>query len=185
MEELLTTCGYVASFIGTFIEGELLLLTTVLASKMGHFNFFGAMAAAFAGAYTRDWLTFIFAKKKGKRFIERKPKLKTKLSKVNNWLEKYPNAILSSYRMIYGMGMVTVLMAGVSGVSAKKFAILSAISCAVWISVYGGLGYFCAEVMVQNIEWMSSHSGYVIGGLALVGLLYWFFVKRKELKYEG
>ena len=151
---------------------------------IGHFNFFGAMVAAFAGAYARDWLTFIFAKKRGRRLIDKKPGLKAKLSKVNGWLQRYPNTILSSYRLIYGMGTVTLLMAGISGVSTRKFAILSAISCAVWIIVYGGLGYFCAEVMVQNIEWMSSHSGYVIAALALIGLLYWFFVKRKELKLE-
>ena len=39
MEGLLTTCGYAASFADTFIESELLLLMTVLASKMGYINF--------------------------------------------------------------------------------------------------------------------------------------------------
>ena len=182
MEELLATCGYVASFVGTFIEGELLLLTSILATKMGHFNFFGGLAAAFAGAYSRDWLTFLFAQKKGKQFIEQKPKLRAKLNKLNTLFLKYPNSILSGYRMIYGMGTTTVMLAGISGVSAKKFGILSAVSCLIWITVYGSLGFFCAEVMMENLAWMSSHSEYIISGLALIGLLIWFFVKRKELK---
>ncbi len=184
MDDLLANCGYIASFVGTFLEGELLLLTSVLASKMGYFNFFGGLAAAFAGAYSRDWLTFILAKKKGKQLIKNKPKLEAKLSKANNLLKKYPNAILGTYRMIYGMGMATVLLAGVSGVPAKKFAILSAISCMIWVAVYGGLGYLCAEGVMKNIKWMSKNSIYIIAALAFVGLLYWFFVKRKELADE-
>ena len=150
---------------------------------MGHFNFFGALAAAFAGAFSRDWLTFLFAQKKGKQLVEKKPKLKAKLNKVNNLLQKNPNAILSTYRMIYGMGTTTILLAGVSGISTKKFGILSAVSCLIWIAVYGSLGFYCAEVMMKNLEWMSSHTGYIIGGMVVIGFSFWFFVKRKELKH--
>ncbi len=53
MEELFQTCGYIASFIGTFIEGEIFLTTSVVAAKMGYMKLYGALAAAWAGAYAR------------------------------------------------------------------------------------------------------------------------------------
>jgi len=83
MEELLQTCGYLASYLGTLIEGEILLLTTALSAKMGYMNFYGAMIFAFLGAYTRDWLTFLLARKSGNSIIEKKPALKAKLTKVS------------------------------------------------------------------------------------------------------
>jgi len=39
MNELFETYGYVASFIGALLEGEILLLTTVISAKLGYFNY--------------------------------------------------------------------------------------------------------------------------------------------------
>lgn len=47
MNELFETCGYIASFLGTFIEGEILLLTSVMSSKLGYFNYFGGNDGCF------------------------------------------------------------------------------------------------------------------------------------------
>jgi len=185
MEELLQTCGYLASYLGTLIEGEILLLTTALSAKMGYMNFYGAMIFAFLGSYTRDWLTFLLARKSGKSIIEKKPALKAKLAKVSNIMDKNPTLILGTYRLMYGFVTIIVLMAGISGVSLKKFGILSAISNALWVTIIGGLGYFCAEAMIHQIDVLSENKGIVLGVLATIGLLYWFFVKRKEIKDNG
>jgi len=182
MEEFLQTCGYIASYFGTILEGEILLITAVVTAKMGYMNIYGALTAVFAGAYTRDWMTFLLARKKGKEIIEKKPKLQAKLSKVNNWMIKNPELLLSVYRLLFGFATVIVLLAGTSNLSMKKFGILSAISCALWTMVYGSLAYFCADALLSNIEFVSQNKGYVIAGLSMIGLGYWFFVKRKELK---
>ncbi len=185
MEELLQTCGYLAAYLGTLIEGELLLLTTALTAKMGYMNFYGAMGMAFLGAYTRDWLTFLLARKSGQAIIDKKPSLKKKLAKVSGLMEKNPTLILSTYRLLYGFVTIIVLMAGISGVSMKKFGILSAISNALWILIIGGLGYFCAEVMIENLALVGEYKEYIIGILGISGLLYWFFKKRKEIRDDG
>ena len=185
MEELLQNCGYVAAYIGTLIEGELLLLTIALAAKVGYMNFYGAMGMAFLGAYTRDWLTFLLARKSGRAIINKKPSLKNKLTKVNGLMEKNPTLILSTYRLIYGFTTLIVLMAGISGISMKKFALFSFISNTLWIVVIGGLGYFCGELMIENLEQAGNHQEYVIGFLGVVGLLYWFFHKRKIIRDNG
>ena len=185
MEELLQTCSYLASYLGTLIEGEILLLTTALSAKMGYMNFYIAMIFAFLGSYTRDWLTFLLARKSGNSIIEKKPALKEKLAKVSDIMGKNPTLILSTYRLMYGFVTIIVLMAGISGVSMRKFGILSAISNALWVTVIGGLGYFCAEAMIHQIDVLSENKGIVIGVLATIGLLYWFFVKRKEIKDNG
>jgi len=38
MDSVYETCGYLATFIGTFLEGEIAMLTAVLGAKMGYFN---------------------------------------------------------------------------------------------------------------------------------------------------
>ena len=72
MESFFESCGYIASFLGTLLEGEIMLLTAVISSKMGYFGYFGAMIAAFFGAYIKDWIKFLIAKKKGRQLLEKK-----------------------------------------------------------------------------------------------------------------
>jgi len=185
MEELLQSCGYLASYMGTLLEGEILLLASVVAAKMGYMNFIGALAALFAGAYTRDWATFLLARKSGRQIIEKKPKLKAKLSRVSQWMEKNPVLLLSTYRLLFGFVTVVVVLAGVSNIPMKKFGLLSAISNLIWVIVYGSLGYFCAEEMLANIEWVGGHKALIVSILAGAGLLYWFFIKRKEISFTS
>ena len=182
MEELMRTCGYIVSYFGAILEGEILLLTAVIATKMGYMNLFGALAAVFAGAYTRDWMTFLLARKKGKEIIEKKPKVKAKIKAISSRVDKNPTLFLSINRLMYGFSTIIILMSGMGNVSMQKFGILAAISSGLWVLIVGILGYFCADVMLQNIEWASTNSKYIIGILVVIGLSSWFFRKRNQLR---
>lgn len=183
LESLYESCGLIASFFGTFIEGEVLLLTSVLSAKMGLFNYYWGLVAAFLGAYTKDWLKFLIAKKQGNKLLEKKPKLKEKIDKSSVWFDKRPYVIMSIYRLMYGMGTVILLMAGLKDMSYLRFGIHSAISIGIWVIVVGGFGYFCAEYMLAGINNLSSYKWYIIGSMVVIGLLVWFFKHRPHDKY--
>lgn len=179
---LFETCGYLASFLGTFLEGEIMLLTTVLSSQLGHINFFGGMGLAFFGAFTGDFLKFYIAKKRGKKILDNKQILKVKVDKASVWFDKHPFIILCLYKFMYGFTTIIIVMAGLKDISFKQFALHSAVSIGLWVTVFGGFGYFCADVMIERIDFLSSHSKEVTGVLVLIGLGYWFFVKRKHTR---
>lgn len=183
MNELYETCGYIASFLGTFIEGEILLLTSVMSAKLGYFNYFGGLVAAFFGAFLKDSLKFLMVKKYGSQLLNKKPKLKSKLGKASGWYEKRPFFYMTFYKILYGFGTPILMLSGLKDISYLRFAMHSAIGVALWVMIIGGIGYFCAEIMIKNISFLSSHSLEIIGGLILIGLLYWFFVKRPRDKY--
>ena len=179
IEQLYDTCGYLASFLGTLIEGEVLLLTSVISAKLGHFNFFGGLIAAFGGAFLKDTLKFLIVRKQGKKLLDKKPKLQLKIDNASEWFNKNPLLYLIGYRLMYGFSTVIIMMSGLKeNISYAKFALYSAIGIGLWISLVGGLGYFCASVMIENLSFMSDHSFEVIGILSIIGLAYWFFVKR-------
>jgi len=117
-------------------------------------------------------------KKYGNKLLEMKPKLQTKLDDTSKWFEKRPYFYLTFYRLMYGFGTAILMLSSLKGTSYARFAIHSFISIFLWVSLLGGFGFFCAEMMIENLNFMSSHSPQVIGTLAILGLLYWFFVKR-------
>lgn len=179
LEGLYETCGYVASFIGTFIEGEILLLTSVISAKLGYFNFYGGLLAAFAGAFLRDTVQFILVKNQGKRLLLKKPKLQAKLNKAAGWFNKKPFFYLTIYRLMYGFSTVIIMLSGLKeNITYPRFALQSAIGIGLWVGVIGGLGYFCAEIMIEQLNFVSNHSLELIAILSASGLAYWFFIKR-------
>lgn len=184
LENLYETCGYIASFFGTLIEGEVLLLTSVISAKMGYFNFFGGMVAAFFGAFLRDTVLFLIVKKQGRKLLAKKEKLQAKLEKASGWFNKNPLFYLTIYRLMYGFSTVIIMMSGLKGdISYAKFALHSAIGIGLWVAVFGGLGYFFADVMIRQLNFMSDHSLEIMAILSVLGLAYWYFFKYPEEKY--
>lgn len=183
MEQLFETCGILASFLATFIEGELLLITSIISAKMGYFNFFLGLIAAFLGAYIKDLIKFMLVKKHGRKILSKKPKLQEKLENSSNWFDKKPFFFLSIYRLMYGFSTVILMLSGLKNISFVRFAIHSAISVGLWILVIGTIGFYCAELMLEKMNFMSEHKLEVIGVLAGLGLSYWFFVKRPWEKH--
>ena len=140
LEQLYETCGYLASFLGTLIEGEILLLTSVISAKLGYFNFFGGLVAAFFGAFVRDSIQFLLVKKQGSKLLLKKPKLQKKLDNASGWFDKKPLFYLTIYRMMYGFSTVIIMLSGLKeNISYKKFAFYTSIGIGLWIMVIGGL----------------------------------------------
>ena len=84
---------------------------------------------------------------------------------------------------MYGVATIVILMSGLKNISYLRFGIHSAISIGLWVLVVGGFGYFCAEIMMDKLNFITDHKLEVIGVLVLIGLIYWFFVRRPHEKY--
>ena len=70
VEELIQRFGYLAILVGTFLEGETVLLLGGFAAHRGYLDLVGVMAAAFAGSLTGDWLYFEIGRRKGMAFLK-------------------------------------------------------------------------------------------------------------------
>jgi len=180
---LFESCGYIATFVGTLLEGEISLLTSVLGAKIGYYNYWVAMALGFLGAWTADWFKYLVARKKGQSLLAKKPKLQEKFDRASIWFDKKPYTILTIYKMLYGTTTLILIMAGLKNISYARFAIHSGISVGIWTALLGGVGYFCAEAMIRNLEFVSAHKLETLGVLSTIALLYWLIVKRPYLKY--
>jgi len=175
-------CGLLATFIGTLLEGEISMLTSVIGAKAGYYNFYLAMLAGFAGASVADWFKFIIGKTKGQQLLKNKPELEKKINKLTSWFDKYPIFVLTFYKLFFGVTTVIILIAGIKGISYAKFAFFSTISIILWVALLSSIGYFFAEEMIMKIEYLSEHKLKIIIILFSIAFLYWFFYKRPMQK---
>ena len=181
-EVLLETCGYLATFVGVMMEGEVSLVSSVIGAKSGYYNFWIATFLAWLGAYVADWFKFLVARKKGVQLLNKKPKLQAKLDKVSGWYDKNPEIVLLVYKLIFGMTTIILILTGLRKIGYVKFAIYSAISITIWTALLAGFTYHCADALLRNIKWLSANMLPTLGILFTISFLIWFFFKRPHNK---
>ena len=66
--------GYVALFIGVFLEGETVLIAAGFAAHLGHLSLTWVILIAFAGSLTGDQFYFFLGRVRGKTFLRNRSK---------------------------------------------------------------------------------------------------------------
>jgi len=184
MEEFLQQYGFLAALVGGILQGEIVYLTAMLTVSMGFLDPYSTATAFFVGSIGRDWATFYFARKRGEQWVSKKPKLQARAQKVSQRLERSPILVLLTYRFIYGLKTVILLVAGISNIRWLKFGFWTAVSTFLWILVFGWLGYFCAHEVIEQFHLIAEYKWPIIG-TTLVGVLgYWLFFRWRRFKRE-
>jgi membrane protein DedA with SNARE-associated domain len=70
--------GYIALFVGTFLEGETILIVAGFLAHRGHLELHWLMIAAFLGTFAGNQTFFHFERSKGMQFLERREPWKRK-----------------------------------------------------------------------------------------------------------
>jgi membrane protein DedA with SNARE-associated domain len=155
LESLVSTYGYAAVVLGTFIEGEATVLLGGFAARLGILDLEWVVLAAFAGTFAADQFYFYLGRHGGVRLLDRRPGWKRKADRVLRLLHRHQTLVILSFRFIYGIRTVAPLMIGASGVSRIRYLLLDAASVAVWATLVGTLGYlfgFAIERLLEDIR---------------------------------
>jgi membrane protein DedA with SNARE-associated domain len=166
--ELLDKYGYVAVLLGTFFEGETILVMAGFAAHQGYLNLPGVMLAAFAGSLAGDQLAFFLGRRHGKRLVARFPRLTVGVGHANRLLERYGTWLLLGFRFVYGIRNVTPFTAGLSHIAVARFAVLNVIGALLWSVVIGAAGYTFGggfQLVIDRARRFEEHALLVIAGL--------------------
>jgi len=182
LESLISTYGYLALFIGTFLEGETILLVAGFLAHSGQLDISLCILSAFFGSLAGDQAAFYVGRFKGKKFVESRPKWKCQVERVHAMLERFHEALILSFRFFYGLRNLTPFILGTTDISGVKFFTLNAIGAAIWAVCFAYAGYFFGT-MVANVLKDIHHVEMVILIVAiLAGIVIWFFKRRKRLR---
>ena len=147
LTEFVSTYGYAAIAIGTFFEGETILILGGLAAHQGYLDLPGVIGSAFLGTMFGDQLYFYIGRIKGYSVLEKRPHWKRKSARVLNLLKRHQILLILGFRFLYGTRTITPFLIGISRVSPVRFLILNIIGASVWAAVIGGLGYAFGQTL--------------------------------------
>jgi membrane protein DedA with SNARE-associated domain len=175
LETLIDTCGYLTVFIGTFLEGETILVLGGFAAHRGYLALPGVILAAFIGSLSGDQLFFYLGRRHGQTILARRPLWKIRVEKVHLLLARFHSPLILAFRFLYGLRTVAPFVIGMSTVKAKKFLILNSIGALIWAIAVGTGGYLfghAIEIIIGNIKHYEKE---VLILIAVGGSLFWIF----------
>ena len=174
IELLIQKYGYFALFVGTFLEGETILILAGFAAHRGYLDLDMVWLVAFAGAVIGDQAYFFAGRFRGAALIA-KYRLRRRVNRVTPYLEKYQNYVLISFRFIYGIRTVTPFAIGISHIDARRFLIFNVASGIVWAMLIGTAGYLFGQAAAALFGKIEQYEEYIFGGIIGAGIVFWLF----------
>jgi membrane protein DedA with SNARE-associated domain len=182
MESIIETYGYLAVLIGTFLEGETILVMGGFAAHQGHLHLPWVIAAAFAGTLCGDQLYFYLGRHHSQALLARRPLWQPKIDRVHGLLERYRYPILLGFRFLYGLRTVIPFVIGMSRIPTGLFVLLNIVGALVWAILIGTSGYLFGNAVEAVITDVKHYELEVFGLLGIVGVLLWVMHFRGRKK---
>lgn len=182
MEELFLTWmreyGYGILFLWSILEGESGLVMAGLFSHTGDMRLFTAIVTAGLGGFFGDQIYFYIGRLNKSYAYRILKKQRRKLALARLLLKKYGWPIIFLQRYLYGMRTIIPLSIGLTGYSAKMFALINLISALCWSSfIILPVWYFGNEIL-SLITWAKAHWYFALPFMGILfGSVYYYFHK--------
>ena len=184
LQQFLQDFGYFALFLGTFFEGETILVLAGFLAFRGYMQLEYVIAVAFFGSYAGDQLWYFLGRRHGRKLLARKPSWQKMGDKALEHVRKHPDLWVLSFRFVYGLRTVMPVAIGLSGYPPARYLLLNGIGAIVWATVLGSAAFYFGSVLEGVLGNIKKYELMVLGGLVVIGLLFWLRRRYKASKSE-
>ncbi|HEX3577210.1 MAG TPA: DedA family protein [Thermoanaerobaculia bacterium] len=184
-ELLLQKFGYLAVFVGTFLEGETILVMAGFFAERGYLKLPLVVITACAGAYVGHVFWFFLGRKQGVKLLDRFPRMKRHFGKGIRLFERYGAPAIFITQWLYGLRITCAVIIGISKVSTIKFLIYEALTCIVWAIVIGTAGYYFGRAVERVLGRAAHIEKYGLLVLLVAGIGIWAYHRWKEKREDA
>jgi len=170
---LITIFGYPAIMVGTFIEGEMVLVLGGFAAHRGYLDLPLVILFAFLGAFLGDQFFFYLGRRRSRRFLERHPAWNGRISVVHRYIDRFRVFFVLGFRFVYGLRTISPFVLGMGDIRPLVFITLDALSALAWATLVGCLGYFFGNVMEAILGDIEHYELELFGAIVIVGVIVW------------
>ena len=150
LNNLLPHYGLLAVFIGTFLEGEGVLLGARILAGSGLLHPVSVWATAAIGAWTGHLVWFWVGRHFGVRYLfPRFKRLQEQVDQADRVIRRHPGTAILILQYLYGARIIGAIAFGLTHLSLAWFLFYEALNCVVWAAVVESLGYFIGEEVIR------------------------------------
>lgn len=177
LTDLIQQYGYLAIGLGTFFEGETVLLLGGFAAARDYLRLELVILAAFLGAVAGDQTWFQIGRHGGSAAIAKRPKWQAQATRVKGLLDRWEIPLLIGFRFLYGLRNPIPFVVGAVGYSPWRFLTLNVCGAVIWATAIGLLGYVFGEALERVADDLKRAEQ--IGALTIVaiGIAAWILLR--------
>ena len=176
--QIIELWGIYAVFVLCMIEGDITLLTSgVMAhsNSFGQYSFLQVFIAGTLGALVGDIFGF-FIGRIFRETVKNYRYYQLAQPRIENLVNKFGGFAIIVSKYIYGIRVAMCIFNGIS-MPFWRYLLLDTISCAVWVLMLAGLGYFFGGAITTIIG--DFHQiGILLGIVAVVGVIGFYLIER-------
>jgi hopanoid biosynthesis associated protein HpnK len=139
--ELLAQFSYAAVVVGSFVEGEFVLLAAGGLARAGRLSPVLVALSGSVGSAAWNQVWFRIGRRTGQQLLVRHPSWRGRTQVLERWLSTYGRGVLVLGRFAPGMGGVLPATVGASGLAISRFVPLDLLGALVWSSAYTAVGF--------------------------------------------
>ena len=173
MEAYVEHFGYLAVLLGTFLEGETVLVLAGFAAHRGYLDLFGVITAAFAGTLCGDQLFYYIGLKHSQTIMRRRPAWQPKIDKAQELIKRHRILIILGFRFLYGLRTVLPFTFGIAGVPGRLFVPLNIVGALIWSIAVGSAGYLFGQALETFFGRLKHMELWIMLGIAVLGGIAW------------
>ncbi len=184
MEEFIRNFGYAAIFIGTFFEGETILVLGGFLAHRTYLELPWVITAAFFGTLCGDQMYYYLGRVKGVEFLQKRPRWRRKSARVRRLMRRHQTLVVLGFRFLYGVRTITPFLIGASKVPPLRFLVLNVIGACVWAVAVGMAGFYLGRTVELFLADVKLYEIWILGVLGCGGIvawtIWWWLQKRQN-----
>jgi len=149
VQDLIANLGYLAVFIGTFLEGETVLALGGVAAAHGYLGYWPVVCTAIVGGFLGDQACFFMGRRYGERILAHYPKLAARAPRVQALVRRWDAGAVILLRFCYGLRIAGPLVIGSCGISPWRLALFNFIGVVIWAPLVAGVGFLAWQAVEQ------------------------------------
>lgn len=169
LRQYLELHGYWIIFIGTFLEGEAILIMGGFLAFQGYLDLRGVILTAFAGSFLGDQTFYYLGYYKGKTLLRRFHPIARKFREALRLIDRYGTFVAFISRYTYGFRIILPIILGVTSLPPRTFLWINMVSAFSWAIVFSLAGYLFGKSASLFLDDVSKYEHYLM--LALLGII--------------
>ena len=132
--------GYLAVLIGSFFEGETVLMLSAYAVQQHLLSFWPLVGIAMLGGFLGDQFYYALGYKYGYSFIRSRPKLNSKFKRASLLIVRFPTLSILLMRFLWGLRTIIPMSFGILRYPALRYSLLNLFASFIWAFVVISVG---------------------------------------------
>ena len=161
--------GYWAVLVGTFLEGETIVVLAGYAAHRGYLSAPIVAGAAFAGSLAGDQLAYLLGHYFQSTVLSRRKSWLRRMTQIKAWFDRHSILVMLGFRFVYGIRTITPFAIGTMKVPARIFTPLNALGALVWAPLFTWLGYAFGQVASLVLARAHKYEPFVMAAIVIVG----------------